>query len=68
MKRKVTTVMGTDGRARPPPVPVPVPERVVPILYRVYCSDVRRSQLEQTEWVIKGTDGQMYTVSSEPGG
>ncbi len=66
MERKVTTMMGTDGGALSPPVPAP--EEIVPLLYRVYCSDVRRSQLEQTEWVIKGTDGQMYIVSSEPGG
>jgi hypothetical protein len=41
---------------------------VAPIVYGVYCSDNSRSQLEQTEWIIRGTDGQLYLVTSEAGG
>lgn len=40
----------------------------VPELYSVYGSDATRSQPEQAEWLIKGTDGKLYIVSSEPGG
>lgn len=58
-------MMGKDERgARPPPVP----ETVASVPYRVYCSDERRSQLEQTEWIIRGTDGQWYAVPAQPGG
>jgi hypothetical protein len=41
---------------------------LVPEIYSVYGSDGTRSQPEQAEWVIKGTDGKLYLVSSEPGG
>jgi hypothetical protein len=41
---------------------------VTPELYGVYYSDDRHPQLEQTEWIIKGTDGKLYVVPSEPGG
>jgi hypothetical protein len=41
---------------------------VVPEPYNVYCSDETRPQLEQAEWVIKGTDGKFYQVPSAPGG
>lgn len=40
----------------------------VPELYGVYCPDPTSSQDEQTEWVIKGTDGKLYLVPSESGG
>jgi hypothetical protein len=54
----------TEGRAES----LMVPGEVVPQLYSVYCSDDSRPQLEQTEWVIKGTDGKFYLVPSAPGG
>ena len=41
---------------------------VMPVLYKVYSSDNKRPQLEQTEWIIKGTDGKLYLVPSESGG
>jgi len=58
-------VSGTNGSWT---WPSPVSEWVEPVLYGVFCSDDRRSQLEQTEWIIKGIDGQLYLVPSEPGG
>ena len=45
-----------------------VPGEVVLQPYSVFCSDARRPQPEQAEWVVKGTDGKFYLVPSEPGG
>jgi len=36
--------------------------------YKVYSSDSSRTQGDQTEWIIKGTDGKLYLVPSESGG
>ena len=40
----------------------------MPELYGVYRPNDSSPQLEQTEWVIRGTDGKLYSVPSESGG
>ena len=40
----------------------------MPERYGVYRPNDRNPQLEQTEWVIMGTDGKLYVVPSESGG
>ena len=36
-----------------------------PELYRVYCT---YGKLPQLEWIIEGTDSNLYVVPAEPGG